>query len=60
MHNGREKLSVATMGLRSLYLVLELSQEERQQVLYCVVLSQDGRKAHDDGGESRLHVLIGV
>lgn len=29
-------------SLHFLYLVLELSQEERQQVLYCVVLAQDG------------------
>lgn len=43
-----------------LYLVLELSQEERQQVLYCVVFAQDGREAHDDRGQSRLHVLIRV
>lgn len=46
--------------VRSLYLVLELSQEERQQVLDRVVLAQDGRKAHDDRGQRRLHMLIGV
>lgn len=43
-----------------LYLILELSQEERQQVLYCVVLAQDGREAHDDRGQSRLHMLVRV
>lgn len=43
-----------------LYLVLELSQEERQQVLYCVVLAQDGWEPHDDWGQSWLHVLVRV
>ncbi|TNN38569.1 hypothetical protein EYF80_051262 [Liparis tanakae] len=46
--------------VRPLYLVLELGQEERQQVLDGVVLAQDGRQAHDDRGQRRLHMLIGV
>lgn len=42
------------------YLVLQLGQEEGQQMLYSVVLAQDGGEAHDDGGQGRLHMLICV
>lgn len=42
------------------YLILELGQEQRQQVLHCVVFTQDGGQAHDDRGQGRLHVLAGV
>lgn len=41
-HRKKEKLDHTITSLHFLYLVLELSQEERQQVLYCVVLAQDG------------------
>lgn len=38
----KEKLEPRNTSLHFLYLILELSQEERQQVLYCVVFAQDG------------------
>lgn len=47
-------------GLHFLYLIFKLSQEERQQVLNCVVLAQYGGKAHYDRGQSGLHMLVGV
>lgn len=46
--------------MSGVYLVLELSQEQRQQVLHCVVFTQDGGQAHDDRGQGRLHMLVGV
>ena len=42
------------------YLILQLGQEERQQVLDGVVFAQDWREAHDDGGQCRLDMLVGV
>lgn len=42
------------------YLVLQLGQEKREQMLHGVVLAQDSGEAHDDGGQGRLHVLICV
>lgn len=60
VQNGMEKLGPVITSPHFLYLVLELSQEERQQVLYCVVLAQDGWKAHNDRGQSWLHMLVGV
>jgi hypothetical protein len=42
------------------YLILELGQEQRQQVLHCVVFAQDSGQAHDDRGQGRFHMLVGV
>lgn len=42
------------------HLVLQLGQEEGQEVLDGAVFAQDRGQAHDDGGQRRLDVLVGV
>ena len=42
------------------YLILQLSQEEGQEVLNGVVFAQDGREAHDDRGQGRFDMLVGI
>lgn len=60
MLNVWAKAAAHNLKLHFLYLIFELSQEERQQVFNCVVLAQYGGKAHYDGGQSGLHMLVGV
>lgn len=42
------------------YLVLQLGQEKREQMLHGVVLAQDSGETHDDWGQGRLYMLICV